>query len=105
MEPKIVPMSKIDYSRLSEDDKKDLANRLTLAKKKKLWAVEILYNTEQSSTGAHRIVNRTAEEVMKIRVELFSTGISVFIEPGHFRVVPPWRLLQVDLFVQDHYIE
>jgi hypothetical protein len=98
-------MNKIDYSKLSEDDKKDLANRLTLAKKKKLWAVEILYNTEVASTGSHRIVNRTADEIMKIRTELFSAGVSVFIEPGHFRVIPPWRLLQVDLFVQDHYID
>lgn len=73
-----------------------------LGRQGKLWTVEVVY-TLDSNTKVVRKRNMTSDELMKFRESMFRFGFTVPVEPGHWKVVPPFDIQTVDMFKQTNY--
>jgi hypothetical protein len=82
----------------------DLVRRKDLGKKKKLWTIEVI-----CAVGAeikrHALANQTAQEITNFRKNIFSTGLMLPDDPGHWVIVPPWKILEVHLERQEYFID
>ena len=70
----------------------------------KLFTVEARY-TYENETRVWRMRNQTAEEVMRIREQIYSAGLAVEWNTGHWIIVHPSDLLRVELFLQKGFFE
>lgn len=83
----------------------EIQRLMKLGKEKKLWALEILFNVQgPSSTKLKWIRNLDDNELFKYREMIFKYGFSTPIKPGHWRIICPMDIVQVDIHRQDRYI-
>lgn len=83
---------------------KELKQLIEMGKQKKLWALEIRYNVAgQGETKLMRKRNLTVQELMTFRESMFKYGFKVMVEPGHWKIICPMDIVEVDLYNQDHY--
>jgi hypothetical protein len=47
--------------------------------------------------------NMEVKELMNFRELMFKYGFKVMIEPGHWKIICPIDIIEVDLYNQDHY--
>ncbi len=73
-----------------------------LGREGKLWTIEITYHCD-SNTKLERKRNMTGDELVKYREDIFRIGFSVPIAAGHWRIVTPYDIIQVDLYKQSGY--
>jgi len=82
-----------------------LQQLIELGKQKKLWALEIIYNVAGSNEPKlMRKRNLTSKELMTFRESMFKYGFSVQIDPGHWKIICPMDICEVDLYQQDEYL-
>lgn len=82
----------------------ELQQLIELGKQKKLWALEIRYNVPGEGVAKlMRKRNLTVKELMIFRESMFKYGFKVQIEPGHWKIICPMDIVEVDLYQQDHY--
>jgi hypothetical protein len=80
--------------------------RRELGKKKKLWRMEVIYNDRDTGAAKrHFADNLTQDEMMVYREKLFSIGIMLPVEPGHWIAVAPWKITELHLWRQDKFFE
>jgi hypothetical protein len=78
---------------------------MELGRQKKLWALEIEYTVRPDNEIKLQYKrNLTGEELKIFRDALFRYGLSIPIKPGHWRIICPMDIIQVDCFQQDCYI-
>jgi len=87
----------------NKDITPELQDRIDLGKKGKLWRIEILYKRGNEVCRIEKR-DRTGAEVKTICEDLYIAGLTVPISPGHFRVVSPYDILEVDCYKQDKFI-
>jgi hypothetical protein len=75
---------------------------MELGRQGKLWTIEITYHCD-SNTKLERKRNMTGDELVKYREDIFRIGFSVPIAAGHWRIVTPYDIVQVDLYKQNGY--
>lgn len=68
----------------------------------KLWTIEVVYNYHNEAKRV-RTRNQTDAEVRKYREEMFRYGLTIPIEPGHWQIICPYDIMQVDLYRQSGY--
>lgn len=76
--------------------------RMELGKAGKLWRIEVLYKNG-NITQRVEIRDRTGKEVREFRELVYTAGLAVPIDPGHFKVVSPYDILEVDVWKQDRF--
>lgn len=96
---------KQDLEERKKEERRRLAQLITLGKEGKLWRLEFTYRTDVNSVSRHILTNQTGEEIMKIRETMFSHGFLMPIEPGHWRIIQPRNILTVDLWRQSGYFD
>jgi hypothetical protein len=76
---------------------------MQLGEEKKLWAVMVGY---QLGNERKQVIKRNleTEELMKFRETLFRYGLQIPVEPEHWKVIPPYDILEVDIWRQDKYL-
>lgn len=90
---------------MTADERRRLAQLITLGKEKKLWTLEFCYRAELNSVARHVMRNQTGEEIMKARETMFSHGFLMPVEPGHWAIIQPKDIVSVDLYRQADYID
>ncbi len=82
----------------------ELARLIELGKQKKLWSIVIRYTVYDSNEP--RLMNKRnleATELMNFRELMFRYGFKVEVEPGHWKIICPFDIVEVDLYQQDAY--
>lgn len=79
-----------------------IRERMELGKAGHLWTIEVLYNVK-STTVTERKRNMKGEEIMQFRKNIFLVGMLINQAPGHWRVICPMDIVQVDLYRQSDY--
>jgi len=71
-------------------------------KEQALWSVEILFRdaAAQHKTNRYGINNMSSANLMKLRTHLFTIGLMLPIDPGHWKLIAPFDLLSVDVYKQ-----
>jgi hypothetical protein len=82
----------------------ELQRLIDLGKQKKLWTIDVLYRLT-SANEAKRKMYRNLEvyELMRFREDMFKYGFKVGVEPGHWKIICPMDILEVDLYQQSAY--
>jgi len=80
----------------------ELQARVNLGKAGKLWRIEVMYKAG-NETKRVCIQDRTGRELKDFRDNIFIAGLAVPIDPGHFKVISPFDILEVDLYKQQKY--
>lgn len=82
----------------------ELQRLIDLGKQKKLWALEIQYNVAKTGeTKVMRKRNMEELELMNFRELMFRYGFKVMVAPGHWKIICPMDIVEVDLYRQDAY--
>ena len=82
----------------------ELARLIELGKQKKLWSIVIRYNVVGG--GETKLMskrNLETIELMNFRELMFKYGFKVPIDPGHWKIICPMDIVEVDLYQQDAY--
>lgn len=82
----------------------ELLSRIDAGAKKKLWAIDLLYNTRTGETRPFRKRNLYSDELMKFRETMLRYGFTIEVEPGHWKLILPFDIVEVDLYRQDKYL-
>lgn len=77
---------------------------------KSLWRICVRYWVEDDQTGRdttkwHYMDNRLPAEVMQARTELFSVGLMLPVDPGHWIVIMPNDIKEVHIYKQKKFEE
>lgn len=83
----------------------DLEARKKLGIAKKLWKIEVLFSVEYGSTRRYVLCNQTGAEVRNFREYVFTIGVMVPLDPGHWIVAKPADIWEVHLWRQGGFIE
>ena len=79
---------------------------MQLGREGKLWSVEIMFNVPaKHETKTEYKRNMETSELMKFREALFKYGFSLPVKAGHWRLILPMDILQVDIFKQDAFVD
>jgi hypothetical protein len=82
----------------------ELQRLIDLGKQKKLWTIEVCYNVVGTSEAKmKRYRNLEVQELMTFRESMFKYGFKVGVEPGHWKIVCPIDIIEVDLYQQSAY--
>ena len=82
----------------------ELKQLIELGKQKKLWALEVIYSVRgEGATKLKRMTNLTLNELMNFRENMFKYGFKIELEPGHWKIICPMDILEVDLYQQDAF--
>jgi hypothetical protein len=76
---------------------------IELGKAKKLWAIDAVYKIG-GETKVVRKRNMTDAELMKFRESMFRYGFTHPVEAGHWKIVCPIDIVEVDMYRQDAYL-
>lgn len=76
---------------------------MELGRQKKLWSVQVVYMVK-NETKLQIKRNLTDEELVKFREALFRYGMQIPIGPGHWKIIPPYDIHEVDLHRQEYFI-
>lgn len=68
----------------------------------KLWVMEIIYRVGAEDKMLRKR-NMTSGELMQFRLDIFRIGFITPIEPGHWRLICPMDIKQIDLYKQSGY--
>lgn len=83
----------------------DIQEKMKLAKDGKLWSLWVAYNVRGlNETKVLKLPNLTAEQVKKHRESMFRYGFTIHLEQGHWKIICPMDIVDVDLFKQSVYI-
>jgi hypothetical protein len=83
-----------------------IEQRKGLGKKGKLWNIEVLFNRKNVAEVCRvSLRNRTDAELMQFRKEIFSHGIMYALDPGHWLIVSPWDLVELNVWRQVNYFD
>lgn len=80
----------------------ELQQRIDLGKAGKLWRIEVLFKLG-NETRRYETRDRTGKEVREFREVVYTAGLAIPIDPGHFKVISPFDILEVDVWRQDRY--
>lgn len=78
---------------------------MQLGREGKLWAISIRYSVP--GTNETKLMHRrnfTGEKLMTFRESMFRAGFTINIEPGHWKVICPVDIVEVDIFRQTCYM-
>lgn len=78
----------------------DMIERKKAGKLGNLWRVEITYHVD-SEVRLHRIGDMYDREMRVFREAIFKAGLMIWIDPGHYYVVPPFDLNGVHCYRQN----
>jgi len=81
--------------------------RKALGKKGKLWSIEVLakHGIWGNETKRFARCNLYSSELMQSRKTMFTHGILMPVDPGHWIIVLPWDIVQIDIYRQKLFIE
>lgn len=82
----------------------DLIELMELGKRGHLYALEIVYPADQE-TKVWRKRNLTVDEFKAVREAVMQGGLALLIEPGHWKIIPPCKFIDVDAYRQSGYFE
>lgn len=68
-------------------------------KKGKLWKIEVLA-AQGIETRRYARCNLYSSEIMEMRKQFFTVGILMPVDPGHWIVIIPSDILQIDIWRQ-----
>lgn len=80
----------------------EILKLMNLGKVGKLWTIEVIY-TLDSVVHRYRKVNQESKDIMKLRENIFTVGLLVPVDAGHWKIVCPIDFISVDLWKQDNY--
>lgn len=70
----------------------------------KLYCIEVVY-TYFRETKKLTIQNRTWSEVIEFRARVFDLGIMVPVVKGHWKLVSPYDITDIDIYQQSGYFD
>lgn len=76
---------------------------LTLGMEGKLWSVRVQYR-DKGETKQHIRRNMLSPELMGFRKNMFQFGFEISVGPGHWKIVCPMDIEEVEMFKQTKYI-
>lgn len=82
----------------------ELERLITLGKQGKLYRIVVIYNVHgHGETKIHDLKNLEIAELMNFRDNMFRYGFKVQIAPGHWKIICPMDIVEVDLYQQSAY--
>lgn len=97
-----IKIKEVTHEDRSGTSTKDLEFRKAEGAAGRLYSIEILfcqYNS-RSVYRKHTIRNLTAQELMKWRENVFSSGLLLPVDPNHWTVIRPGDILSIDVWRQ-----
>lgn len=88
---------------ISPEKQKELEERMKKGNAGELWRIEVIFKKNAGETGRHTLDNQTGAELMNFRAQIFTCGLLFPIDPGHWKVISPWDLLEIDVWRQKKY--
>lgn len=83
----------------------EIMRLMQLGRDGKLWALEVVYSIRDKNEYKQMIKrNLTEEELLKTREAMFKYGLQIPVEPGHWKIICPIDILEVDLYKQKAYV-
>lgn len=82
---------------MTEDEK-------ILLQGKQLFTVQITYEYKKE-IKLHKMYNQTSQDVQKIREALFLSGLAILMNAGHWTIIPPGYLIEIEIFLQRKIME
>lgn len=106
-------MSKATTKNIIGESVEDRARREDIEKRKaagalgNLWGVEILFNNgiTPGSVRRHTIKNLFGAELMQLRESIFTTGVLLPQEPGHWKIIKPADIMEIDVWRQKSFFD
>lgn len=94
-------MSELKNEIESPDDQK----RRDYGKQGKLWSIVVIvkHGMFQEETRRFTRCNLFSGEIMDLRKTFFTHGILMPVDPGHWIVILPWNILQIDIQRQKNF--
>lgn len=86
------------------NDTPDIAALKELGKNGKLWKAEILCQ-HGAETRRFSKVNMTEAQLSNFMENVWKKGVMLAVDPGHWIVIPPWKVLMFDVWRQQYYFE
>lgn len=73
----------------------------------KLWSIVVMakHGLWGQETKRFARCNLYSNEIMDMRKSFFTHGILMPVDPGHWIVILPWDILQIDIIRQKHFQE
>jgi hypothetical protein len=82
----------------------ELKRLIELGRKGKLWRIVVMYNVHGcGETKLHDLKNLEITELMNFRENMFRYGFKIQIAPGHWKIICPMDVVEVDLYQQSAY--
>ncbi len=88
---------------LKSDISPELERLIALGKQKKLFSLVIRYNVAGSEAKLMNKRNLERVELMNFSENMFKYGFRVMVAPGHWKIICPMDIVEVDLYQQDAY--
>lgn len=82
----------------------ELVARRQAGSEGKLWNVKLLLRNGNATMWRGK-ENMYGHEVMEFREAVFKVGFQVFIDPGHWQIIPPFDILEVHAYRQSAYFK
>ena len=87
-----------------------MSDEISLEQRKKLGATGklrrvSLYYREGSATKQVYQDNLTGPEIMAFSEKIYKEGMMLPIDPGHWRIVAPFDIVDIHIFKQDKFYE
>lgn len=67
-----------------------------------LWRVKVLCKSGNATIWRGK-ENMYSHEVMDMREGIFKSGFMIWMDPGHWLVIPPFDILEVHVYKQSKY--
>lgn len=80
----------------------ELQKRIDLGKAGKLWRLVVLYKRGNETCRIEKR-DRTGGEIKTLCEDIFVAGLTIPIDPGHYRIISPFDVLEVDAYKQDRF--
>jgi hypothetical protein len=78
-----------------------IEKRMELGKKGELWRIEVLCKRPvDQDVKRISLDNQTNAELMNFRGQIFTHGIMYALDPGHWVIIPPWDLVEFNVWRQ-----
>ena len=85
-------------------DEITLEQRMQLGAEKKLRRCEIYYREGNKTLHIYQD-NLTGPEIMRFSKEIYTAGMMLPIDPGHWRIVSPADIIDVHIYKQDKFYQ
>lgn len=88
-----------------EQEQRELDERKQLGREGRLFCIEVLFRKGNNETSRMQMPNCTGAEVLQFREGVFKAGLKLPIDPGRWKIISPWDILDIDITRQNTFFE